>query len=152
IISVENEPVALGVIHLDSGFRFAVDARRRHVHQDALTLLSREYVIINISWTVDNPIDDGINLDALGLLHVVVGFLLLDFLLIANAKRPRIADAPFVNEAHVVKSDWDAGINRDFEFRDNWLGRGQGRRLGSRLLWIGRWWRRRQHWFGPNAG
>ncbi len=105
VVAVEHQPAAGSVVQLHGWLRLAVDARSRHVQQHALPLLAGEGEVIDIGRRIDRTIDHGIDRDLLRGADVVVRLLLLDFGKIAHGEGPRIAHAPFIDEADVVAAD-----------------------------------------------
>ena len=80
------------------------------------------------------PLIGRVQLDALGLLDIVVRFLLHDLVQVADDEGPRVADAPLVDQANVVQAD--RGVGRHGDLVDHAHGRA-GLALSLLLLLFG---------------
>ncbi len=115
VVAPQAEVGAGAVIHLDGGRQLAVDAGREAATNHALALLAGENVVIHVGRRLDDAIDDGVELNLLGLVGVVVRLLLVDFVDVADGKRAGIADAAARDDTHVLDAERRIGRQRHLE-------------------------------------
>jgi hypothetical protein len=118
IIAVDRQQAPTDVVDLDTGMGSAVDAGGQAVEEDALPLLAGEDVIIDVGRGADDAVDRAVEFDALGLVDVVVGLLLLHFSKVADDESAGVADAPTVDDADVVNALRTVRRNGDGEAGD----------------------------------
>src|SRR5208282_1774193 len=103
-MAIACKKAARAVKQLESSHEPTVDAGSQATDKHTLSLLAREHEVIDVRRTGNDAVDGLVQLHALGLGHVVVGFLLQNLVQVAHDKSARIADAPLVDQTNVMDS------------------------------------------------